>query len=223
MKRRASIRKSSRRHPLWWLVPVTFSLSFVAGGGCAIVIALAQQSSHAESITAEQSENPAVAQVVTPALPALLPNGRPRLFPLPPAQSVWTCEVVVIGGSLGGVAAASHAMKAGATTCLIESAPWLGGQISAQGVSALDESDTLRQTQSFSDSWVGFKRRIEQQRVRLPAWTGLAAERQVADLNSCWVGTLCFLPKAGETAAAALLKESSTHTLGSRWGTATRL
>ena len=54
-------------------------------------------------------------------------NGRPTLSPLPLAEEVWTCEVVVIGGTLGGVAAAAQAMKTGVTTCLIELTPWLGG------------------------------------------------------------------------------------------------
>ena len=54
-------------------------------------------------------------------------NGRPNLAPLPLAEEVWECEVVVIGGTLGGVAAASYAMKSGVTTCTIELTPWLGG------------------------------------------------------------------------------------------------
>ncbi|MEM6427569.1 MAG: hypothetical protein AAF728_20785, partial [Cyanobacteria bacterium P01_D01_bin.128] len=41
-------------------------------------------------------------------------NGRPRLDPLPPAEEVWECQVVVVGGSLGGIAAAGHAMATGA-------------------------------------------------------------------------------------------------------------
>lgn len=60
---------------------------------------------------------------------SLLPNGRPRLDPLPAAKEIWQCEVVVVGGSLGGVAAASHAMKSGARTCLIELTPWFGDRL----------------------------------------------------------------------------------------------
>ncbi len=54
-------------------------------------------------------------------------NGRPVLSPLPQAQEVWQCEVVVVGGSLGGVGAAVHAMQSGARTCVIEVSPWIGG------------------------------------------------------------------------------------------------
>ena len=71
-------------------------------------------------------------------------SGRPQISPLPKPQQTWECEVVVVGGTLGGVSAASQAMQSGAKTCLIEVSPWLGGQISSQGVSALDESMSMR-------------------------------------------------------------------------------
>ena len=77
---------------------------------------------------------------------------RNQLSPLPVPQEIWECSVVVVGGSLGGVAAASHAMKSGAKTCLIELSPWLGGQISSQGVSAVDESLKMRALGNFSES-----------------------------------------------------------------------
>ncbi len=193
---------------------------FLSGGGFAILLT-GQQSTHAESLLTEPTnENQPAVKAEQVNLPPLLPNGRPRLFPLPPAQDSWTCEVVVIGGSLGGVAAASHAMQSGATTCLIELAPWLGGQISSQGVSAIDESNTMRQSETFSESWLSFKRRIQQQWVKLPDWTGLSEKQQVAGLNSCWVGTLCFPPEAGEAASEQLLKDAAAKAPGSHWGTA---
>jgi FAD dependent oxidoreductase len=147
-------------------------------------------------------------------------NGRPHLSPLPDPQEVWQCEVIVVGGSLGGVAAASHAMRTGATTCLIELTPWLGGQISSQGVSAVDESLAMRWLQNFSQSWKDFKWLIRQQPTQLPSWSGIPAGTPVDDLNSCWVGRLCFPPKAGAIAAEQWLRASSHAAPQSRWGTA---
>jgi FAD dependent oxidoreductase len=147
-------------------------------------------------------------------------NGRPQLQPLPAAEEVWECEVAVVGGSLGGVAAAAHAMKSGARTCLIEAAPWLGGQISAQGVSALDESLRMRSQQLFSPSWAQFRALLGQQTVQLPAWSPGPRSRSVAEINQCWVGTLCFPPAAGATASQALLQTSAQSAPGSRWGSA---
>ncbi|NJN01831.1 MAG: FAD-dependent oxidoreductase [Leptolyngbyaceae cyanobacterium RM1_1_2] len=145
-------------------------------------------------------------------------NGRPQLSPLPVAQEVWECEVVVVGGSLGGVAAASHAMNSGARTCLIELTPWLGGQISSQGVSAIDESRSMRARRNFSASWNAFKNLIAQQVVELPIWAEISP-RRVSDLNSCWVGELCFAPKAGAAAAQSWLQTAASKAPGSRWGT----
>jgi hypothetical protein len=148
-------------------------------------------------------------------------NGRPQLSPLPKAQEVWECEVVVVGGTLGGVGAAAHAMQAGAQTCLIELTPWLGGQISSQGVSAIDESRTMRLQQNFSESWKEFKRLIRSQPLDLPEWTGLSDRRFVYETNSCWVGSLCFLPQAGANAARQFLQQAQTASPNSRWATST--
>lgn len=148
-------------------------------------------------------------------------NGRPVLNPLPLAEEVWTCEVVVIGGTLGGVAAASHAMKTGATTCLLELTPWLGGQISSQGVSAIDESRAMRWRRNFSPSWEAFKALIKQQPVYLPEWTGIPSPQPVSAVNSCWVGELCFSPKAGATAAEMWMRQAAQGAPDSRWSTST--
>lgn len=148
-------------------------------------------------------------------------NGRPTLSPLPLAEEVWTCEVVVIGGTLGGVAAAAQAMKTGVTTCLIELTPWLGGQISSQGVSAIDESRAMRWQRNLAPSWEAFKALIKRQPVYLPSWTGLPAQLPVAKTNSCWVGELCFTPRAGATAAEMWMREAAQRAPDSRWATST--
>ncbi len=148
-------------------------------------------------------------------------NGRPQLSPLPAPKQVWQCEVAVVGGTLGGVSAATQAMQAGAKTCLIELSPWLGGQISSQGVSAIDESGAMQREQNFSPSWQDFKQLIKAQQVDLPSWTGKSSPQSVANLNSCWVGGLCFLPKAGQAASEQLLEQAAVNAPESRWQTAT--
>lgn len=146
-------------------------------------------------------------------------NGRPHLDPLPHPVETWECNVVVVGGSLGGVAAAAQAMAGGGRTCLIELSPWLGGQISSQGVSALDESLKMRQRRNFSPSWVEFRRLIEHQTVTLPALGASAETITVEAINRCWVGTLCFPPDTGATAAQTWLEQAANAAPGSRWGT----
>ena len=164
---------------------------------------------------------------ITPALQlGLVPrplafNGRPQINPLPQAEEVWECQVAVIGGTLGGVAAATHAMNIGATTCLIEVTPWLGGQVSSQGVSAIDESLRMRQANNFSTSWVRFRQLIKQQVVDLPDWSPGGTARSVTDINSCWVGALCFPPQAGAQAAKQMLTDAQPSAPTSRWDTMT--
>lgn len=148
-------------------------------------------------------------------------NGRPQINPLPPIDEIWECQVAVIGGTLGGVAAAGHAMATGAQTCLIEVSPWLGGQISSQGVSAIDESLQMRLRNNFAPSWVRFRQMIKNQVMELPDWTPGPRSRSVVDTNSCWVGALCFLPKAGAIAAEQFLQETSAAASNSRWATMT--
>jgi hypothetical protein len=132
----------------------------------------------------------------------------------------WECEVAIVGGSLGGVAAAYHAMQSGATTCLIELTPMLGGQISSQGVSAIDESELMRQDQIFPASWNHFKQLISQQPALPSKSIFLKSENKlVVDTNSCWVGDLCFTPTVGAAAAKQFLQEATERSPSSRWET----
>ena len=53
------------------------------------------------------------------------------------------CDVLVVGGGTGGIAAALAAARAGRRVCLLEETDWIGGQLTAQGVSALDEHEHI--------------------------------------------------------------------------------
>lgn len=60
-------------------------------------------------------------------------------IPEPVGVPTVECEVLVVGGGTGGVAAAFAAARRGRRVCLAEETDWLGGQLTSQGVSALDE------------------------------------------------------------------------------------
>ncbi len=70
-------------------------------------------------------------------------RGRRRARARGPAAREVECEVLVVGGGTGGVAAALAAARRGRRVCLVEETDWLGGQLTAQGVSALDEHDLI--------------------------------------------------------------------------------
>jgi len=79
----------------------------------------------------------------------------------------------------------------------------------------------MRQRNNLSESWQRFRQTIKQQTAELPAWSPGGKTRLVRDLNRCWVGTLCFPPRAGATAAEAFLAEAVPNAPGSQWATMT--
>jgi hypothetical protein len=74
-----------------------------------------------------------------------------------PAQKIIVTDVLVIGGGTGGTAAGIQSARAGAKTVIVEPTPWLGGMISAAGVSAIDGNHNLP-----SGLWAEFRSRIYQ-------------------------------------------------------------
>src|SRR3569832_2085379 len=56
-----------------------------------------------------------------------------------PPRRILDCDLLDAGGGMGGCAAALAACRGGKTVVLTEETDWLGGQMTSQGVSALDE------------------------------------------------------------------------------------
>ncbi len=120
-----------------------------------------------------------------------------------------SCDVLVVGGGVGGVAAALQALKAGMTVCLTEETDWLGGQMTAQGVSALDENylvdisgassnyQELRKAirSHYLNSYKLSQAGIDQERPI--SWTGDTTPKGIEYFNpgNCWVSWLAFEPK----------------------------
>ena len=65
-----------------------------------------------------------------------------------PEETV-NCDMLIVGAGLAGSAAAYEGLLAGKTVCLTEITDWVGGQISSQGTSALDEGKQQRSQQHF--------------------------------------------------------------------------
>ena len=90
-----------------------------------------------------------------------------------------TVDVAVIGGGLGGVAAALAAAEAGCTVVLTEETARLGGQVTTQLVPALDEHNYIETFAAASYA-------------RLRA--GIRAATGKANPGDGWVSRLCFEP-----------------------------
>lgn len=115
----------------------------------------------------------------------------------PPAQSV-TCDVLIIGGSMGGVAAALSALKPDGNdrhlkVCLTEETKWLGGQMTSQGVSALDEN-WLVETTGAALSYIDLRQDIRKHYLKDSSDEG--KKQKYFHPGNSWVTRLSFEPQA---------------------------
>jgi FAD dependent oxidoreductase len=99
-----------------------------------------------------------------------------------PVDKTIGCDIMIAGGGLSGTATAYEGLLAGKQVCMTEITDWVGGQISAQGVSALDERPTQRAKKYFPRGYLEFRQKVEATYGKLNA-------------GSCWVSEACFLPK----------------------------
>ena len=114
--------------------------------------------------------------------------------PRTPDKTV-NCEILVVGGGLSGVATAYEALLAGRRVCITEITDWLGGQISSQGTSALDERPTQRSRQFYSRGYLELRNRIQRKYGR-------------QNPGECWVSDSCFLPHDAHTIMTQMLKDA---------------
>ncbi len=112
------------------------------------------------------------------------------------------CEVLVVGGGTGGVAAALAAARRGQRVCLIEETDWPGGQLTAQGVSALDEHEHI---ESFGGTASYYRLRDALRDHYRPAATA-AGQRPTFNPGNCWVTRVAFEPRVAVAAMEAMLR-----------------
>ncbi len=111
-----------------------------------------------------------------------------------PNQTV-ECEILLVGGGLAAVAAAEEGLLAGRTVCMTEITDWVGGQLTSQGTSALDEARRQRQKLFYPRGYNAFRRRIQQHYGRL-------------NPGDCWVSASCFLPNDAQAILQSMLRQA---------------
>uniref|UniRef100_A0A832H2Z4 FAD-dependent oxidoreductase n=1 Tax=Oscillatoriales cyanobacterium SpSt-402 TaxID=2282168 RepID=A0A832H2Z4_9CYAN len=115
------------------------------------------------------------------------------------------CEILVIGGGLSGTAAAYEALMDGRTVCLTDITDWVGGQVSAQGTSALDEAKQMRDRRFFPRGYNELRRQVYDK------YGGLSS-------GDCWVSVACFMPRDGHEMLWKQLKYAEQKGKGSlKW------
>jgi hypothetical protein len=107
-----------------------------------------------------------------------------------------TCDILVAGGGLAGAATAYEGLLAGRTVCITEITDWLGGQISSQGTSALDERDTQRSLLFYPRGYLELRQRIKEHYGRL-------------NPGGCWVSYSCFMPYNGHKILSDILQDAA--------------
>lgn len=101
------------------------------------------------------------------------------------------CDVLVVGGGTGGISAAIAAARQGAKVCLLEETAWVGGQMTAQGVSALDEHPFIEHA-GGTRTYYELRKRI---RSRYAGRSHRLVDGQPFNPGASWVTHLAFEPR----------------------------
>lgn len=110
-------------------------------------------------------------------------------------------DVVIIGGGLGGTAAALAAAKAGLRVLVTEETDWLGGQLTSQAVPP-DEHRWIEESGSTA-SYREFRSRVREYYRRNYPLTEAARSNSILNPGNGWVSRLAHEPKV----ALAVLQE----------------
>jgi len=108
-------------------------------------------------------------------------------------------QVLVVGGSTGGIAAGLQSARSGAKTVIIEQTNWLGGMLTAAGVSCTDGNDAFK-----SGIWQAFQ-------------TALRIHYQQKYLNTGWVSNTCFEPHVGDSIFKSWVKKEPNLSVKYDW------
>ncbi|MDO8497220.1 MAG: FAD-dependent oxidoreductase [bacterium] len=116
------------------------------------------------------------------------------------AQTQTDYDVIVVGAGTGGVSAAIQAARLGARVLLLEETDWLGGQMTAAGVSTMDGSPETAESGIYQE----FITRVKSY-----------YQAKGRSLSTCyWSGTsTCFEPSVGREILQKMIDDTKNLTL----------
>lgn len=117
-------------------------------------------------------------------------------FDVPHSLASNDCDLLIAGAGMGGVAAAIAASSRGHSVCLTEETDWVGGQMTAGGVSALDENRFI-EISGGTRTYYEFRNRLRQYYREHYHLSPEAAKLDNFNPGSCYVSPLCVEPRAG--------------------------
>ncbi|HEV2208015.1 MAG TPA: FAD-dependent oxidoreductase [Verrucomicrobiae bacterium] len=104
-----------------------------------------------------------------------------------------SADLVIIGGGLGGCAAALAAARHGLRVILTEETDWIGGQLTAQAIPP-DENPWI-ETFGGTRSYLDLRRRIREFYLRNFPLTAEARAKPFLNPGNGWVSRLCHEPR----------------------------
>jgi len=107
--------------------------------------------------------------------------------------------VLVVGGGTGGVAAGLQAARLGVKTIIVEQTSWLGGMLTAAGVSCTDGNDKLN-----SGIWQEFREQLYK-------------HYNTRNLATGWVSATCFEPRVGDSIFKSLVAKQTNLEVFNQW------
>jgi hypothetical protein len=112
-------------------------------------------------------------------------------------MDVQECDLLIFGASTGGTAAAMAAAECGLNTWLVEPSTWIGGQLTAQGVSTPDENAFI-ETFPPSRRYAWFRASVRDYYRSLYKLSPIGKAMDPFNPGRCWVSRLSFEPKVGQ-------------------------
>jgi hypothetical protein len=115
------------------------------------------------------------------------------------------CDILIVGGSAGGTAAALAAAAHGAHVCLIEITNWLGGQLTSQGVCTPDEHRYI-ETFGATRRYAAFRHAVRDYYRQHYTLTPNAWDASALNPGNCWVSRLSYEPQVGADILRAMTR-----------------
>lgn len=122
------------------------------------------------------------------------------------------CDILVVGASLGGTAAALRAGALGATVVLIEESGWIGGQLTAQGVCTPDENLWI-ESAGGTASYRALRHRIREHYKTHYTLSEQGRAQPHFNPGGCWVSRIAVEPKVAQDLLRAELDALTSVTL----------
>ncbi|MEO0629625.1 MAG: FAD-dependent oxidoreductase, partial [Planctomycetota bacterium] len=116
-------------------------------------------------------------------------------------------DVVIVGGGVGGVAAAIAVAESGLRCVVLEPSAWVGGQLTNQAVPP-DENRWV-ESHGATRSYARFRERVRQHYRDHESLTPAALSAPHLNPGGGWVSRLCCSPRIAHAVLTHMLREAS--------------